>query len=151
ERLAGDFTQRVALKVIKRGMDSRSIVRRFMRERQILASLDHPNLAHLLDGGTGPDGRPYFALEWVDGQPITSYCPEPGLDLPGRLRLAQTVCRAVDAAHRRLVVHRDLKPANILVTADGTVKLLDFGVAKLLTEHAEGAGQTLTHLGMRLL
>jgi eukaryotic-like serine/threonine-protein kinase len=144
------FAQRVALKVIKRGMDSQAIVRRFVRERQILARLDHPNLAHLLDGGTGPDGRPYFALEWVDGEPITAWCRRRDLDLDGRLRLMQTVCLAVASAHHRLVVHRDLKPANILVTEDGTPKLLDFGIAKLL-EDDEAAGLTLTQLGARAL
>ena len=144
------FAQRVALKVIKRGMDSQAIVRRFVRERQILARLDHPNLAHLLDGGTGPDGRPYFALEWVDGEPITSWCRRRDLDLDGRVRLMQTVCLAVASAHHRLVVHRDLKPANILVTEDGTPKLLDFGIAKLL-EDDDAAGLTLTQLGARAL
>jgi len=144
------FAQRVALKVIKRGMDSQAIVRRFVRERQILARLDHPNLARLLDGGTGPDGRPYFALEWVDGEPITAWCQRHDVDLDGRLRLMQTVCLAVASAHHRLVVHRDLKPANILVTADGTPKLLDFGIAKLL-EDDEAAGLTLTQLGARAL
>jgi tetratricopeptide (TPR) repeat protein len=153
ERADGAFVRQAALKIIKPGMDSRAIVRRFTRERQILAGLDHPNLAHLLDGGSGPDGRPYFALEWVDGEPITAYCRRRGLDLAGRLRLMQTVCLAVDAAHRRLVVHRDLKPDNILVTADGTPKLLDFGIAKLLVGEDGGAGaeQTATHLGMRVL
>ena len=144
------FAQRVALKVIKRGMDSQAIVRRFVRERQILARLEHPNLARLLDGGTAPDGRPYFALEWVDGEPITAWCRRRDLDLDGRLRLMQTVCLAVASAHHRLVVHRDLKPANILVTADGTPKLLDFGIAKLL-EDDEAAGLTLTQLGARPL
>jgi eukaryotic-like serine/threonine-protein kinase len=151
ERSDPAFTQRVALKVIKRGMDSQAIVRRFVRERQILARLDHPNLARLLDGGTGPDGRPYFAIEWVDGEPITSWCRRRGLDLDGRLRLIRTVCLAVASAHQRLVVHRDLKPANILVTPDGTPKLLDFGIAKLLAGEGEAEGLTLTQLGARVL
>ena len=150
ERADGAFAQQAALKVIKPGMDTQAIVRRFTRERQILAHLDHPNLAHLLDGGVGPDGRPYFALEWVDGEPITDYCQRHDLDLGKRLRLMQTVCMAVDAAHRRLVVHRDLKPDNILVTADGTAKLLDFGIAKLLADDDE-AGQTVTQVGARML
>ena len=150
ERSDPALEQRVALKVIKRGMDSRAIVRRFVRERQILARLDHPNMAHLLDGGTMPDGRPYFAMEWVDGVPITDYCEQHGLDLAARLRLIATVCRAVDSAHRRLVVHRDLKPANILVTPGGTVKLLDFGIAKLLADDVE-EGLTLTRFGARVL
>jgi eukaryotic-like serine/threonine-protein kinase len=150
ERTEPAFDQRVALKVISRGMDSRAIVRRFVQERQILAHLDHPNLARLLDGGSGPDGRPYIVMEYVDGEPINHYCENRGLDLEGRLRLMLTVCQAVDSAHRRLVVHRDLKPANILVTADGTAKLLDFGIAKLLGSD-EGAGLTLTHVGSRIL
>ena len=151
ERSEPAFEQRVALKVIRRGMDSQAIVRRFVRERQILARLDHPNLARLLDGGTGPDDRPYFALEWVDGEPITEYCQRRNVDLPARLRLMQTVCQAVDSAHRRLVVHRDLKPANILVTPDGTAKLLDFGIAKLLELDEPAAGATLTRDGGRIL
>jgi tetratricopeptide (TPR) repeat protein/tRNA A-37 threonylcarbamoyl transferase component Bud32 len=151
DRIDPAFAQRVALKVIKRGMDSQAIVRRFVRERQILARLEHPNLARLLDGGTAPDGRPYFALEWVDGEPITAWCRRRDLDLDGRLRLVQTVCLAVASAHSRLVVHRDLKPANILVTADGTPKLLDFGIAKLLEGDDAAAGLTLTQLGGRPL
>ena len=151
ERCDPSFTQRVALKVIKRGMDSQAIVRRFVRERQILARLDHPNLARLLDGGTAPDGRPFFAMELVDGEPIDAWCERHGVDLDGRLRLMQTVCQAVASAHHRLVVHRDLKPANILVTADGTPKLLDFGIAKLLAEEVEAEGLTATHLGGRPL
>jgi tetratricopeptide (TPR) repeat protein/tRNA A-37 threonylcarbamoyl transferase component Bud32 len=151
ERHDAAFTQRVALKVLKRGMDSRAIVQRFMRERQILARLDHPNLARLVDGGTGPGGRIYFVLEWVDGEPITAYCRRRHLDLDARLRLIQTVCQAVDSAHRLLVVHRDLKPDNILVTAAGTVKLLDFGIAKLLADDEDGKGITLTHADPRAL
>ncbi|HEV3457486.1 MAG TPA: serine/threonine-protein kinase, partial [Thermoanaerobaculia bacterium] len=150
ERSDPAFAQRVALKVIKRGMDSQAIVRRFVRERQILAHLHHPNLAHLLDGGTGPDGRPYFAMEYVEGEAVTAWCRRRDLDLDGRLRLMQTVCQAVASAHHLLVVHRDLKPANILVTVDGTPKLLDFGIAKLLAgEEAEGL--TVTELGSRPL
>jgi len=146
ERSDPAFTQRAALKIIRRGMDSQSIVRRFVRERQILASLEHPNLARLLDGGTGPDGRPYFALEFVDGEPITTWCDRRALDLDRRLQLMQTVCLAVASAHSHLVVHRDLKPANILVTADGSPKLLDFGIAKLLAEE-EAEGLTVTRPG----
>ncbi|HEX4963035.1 MAG TPA: serine/threonine-protein kinase [Thermoanaerobaculia bacterium] len=137
ERADGAFEQRVALKLIKRGMDSEEIVRRFHRERQILARLEHPGIARLLDGGTAPDGRPYFVLELVEGEPIPSYCRRVKVSLEERLRLIIAACEAVDAAHRSLVVHRDLKPSNLLVTAEGQVKLLDFGIAKLLAETPE--------------
>ncbi len=129
------FTHKVALKVIKRGMDTDEIVRRFVAERQILASLAHPNIARLFDGGSTSDGLPYFVMEYVQGRPITVYAAEAGehgLDVEARLRLFLRVCRAVQHAHQSLVVHRDLKPANILVDAEGEPKLLDFGIAKLL-------------------
>ena len=134
ERADGVFEQRVALKLVKRGMDSEEILRRFHRERQILARLEHPGIARILDGGTAPDGRPYFVLELVEGEPILSYCRRLGSSLEERLRLLITACEAVDTAHRNLIVHRDLKPSNLLVTAEGQVKLLDFGIAKLLAE-----------------
>ena len=126
------FQKRVAIKVLKRGMDTDSIVRRFRHERQILASLEHPNIARLLDGGSTPDGRPYFAMEYVEGQPIVDYCDTHRLDTAARLELFRHVCTAVQYAHQNLVIHRDIKPANVLVIADGTPKLLDFGIAKLL-------------------
>ena len=151
ERDEGTFLQRAALKLIKRGMDSRAIVRRFVRERQILSRLDHPGIARLLDGGSAADGRPFFVLERVEGVPITEYCNARALGLEERLRLFQGVCAAVDSAHRRLVVHRDLKPANILVTEDGTVKLLDFGIAKLLAGGEEEETSPLTQLDARVL
>ncbi|HEY3567945.1 MAG TPA: serine/threonine-protein kinase [Thermoanaerobaculia bacterium] len=152
ERDEGTFVQRAALKLIKRGMDSRAIVRRFVRERQILSRLEHPGIARLLDGGSTEDGRPFFVLERVEGVPIDAFCREHGLSLEERLRLARSVCAAVDSAHHSLVVHRDLKPANILVTADGAVKLLDFGIAKLLSG-GEDEEETvhLTQLGARVL
>ena len=156
ERDEGTFVQKAALKLIKPGMDSRAIVRRFVRERQILSRLDHPGIARLLDGGSAGDGRPFFVLERVDGVPITEHCrgnngQARALGLEERLRLIQDVCAAVDSAHRRLVVHRDLKPANILVTGDGTVKLLDFGIAKLLAGDAEEETVPLTQLEARVL
>lgn len=132
ERADGAFEQQVALKLIKRGLDTDEIVARFRRERQILASLTHPGIARLLDGGITSDGRPYFAMELVRGEPIDRFCRRHRLSVDGRLRLALAVANAVQHAHRRLVIHRDLKPSNILVTADGDVKLLDFGIAKLL-------------------
>ncbi|HRC86147.1 MAG TPA: serine/threonine-protein kinase, partial [Thermoanaerobaculia bacterium] len=126
------FHKRVALKLLKPGMDSEEIVRRFRAERQILAALEHPNIARLLDGGTTDRGLPYFVMEHVEGKPIDRFCDEAGLSIPERLKLFQTVCSAVAFAHRNLVVHRDLKPGNILVSRDGAPKLLDFGIAKLL-------------------
>jgi serine/threonine-protein kinase len=137
ERADGQFDQLVALKLVKRGMDTDEIVARFRRERQILARLHHPNIARLLDGGVSADGRPYFVMEHVAGGPITTYCADHRLTTNQRLALFETVCAAVQHAHRSLIVHRDLKPSNVLVTADGTVKLLDFGIAKLIGEDAE--------------
>jgi serine/threonine-protein kinase len=140
------FTQRVALKLIKRGMDTDEIVRRFVAERQILASLAHPNIARLFDGGSTPDGRPYFVMEYVEGQPITAYAALRKLSLEARLHLFLRVCSAVQSAHQSLVVHRDLKPANILVNAQGEPKLLDFGIAKLLDPSSFGGMTALTGL-----
>ncbi len=132
ERADEEFERRVALKVIRRGMDTDEIVRRFRSERQILAHLDHENVAKLLDGGTTEDGRPYFVMEHVEGQPIDEYCEARKLPIRRRLELFQQVCAAVHFAHQNLIVHRDLKPGNILVTPAGVPKLLDFGIAKLL-------------------
>src|SRR5262249_40578629 len=100
--------------------------------REILAALDHPNIARLLDAGSTPQGLPYFVMEYVEGDPILRYCDSHGLNITARLRLFQAVCSAVDCAHQQRIVHRDLKPSNILVTTDGMVKLLDFGIAKVL-------------------
>ncbi|MCB1008069.1 MAG: serine/threonine protein kinase, partial [Acidobacteria bacterium] len=132
ERADGAYRKRAALKRLRRGLDTEALVRRFLRERQILATLDHPGIARLLDGGVAQDGRPFFVLELVDGEPITTWADARQLDAPARLRLFLDVCAAVEAAHRRLVVHRDLKPSNVLVDREGRVRLLDFGVAKLL-------------------
>ncbi|MDQ2855595.1 MAG: protein kinase, partial [Acidobacteriota bacterium] len=130
------FDKQVALKLIKRGMDSDAIIKRFVMERQILANLDHPNIARLIDGGTTKDGLPYFVLEYVEGLSITRYCDQHKLNTTERLKLFRQVCAAVQFAHQNLTVHRDLKPSNIIVTAEGTPKLLDFGIAKLLTGDA---------------
>jgi serine/threonine-protein kinase len=127
-----EFKKNVAIKVIRKGMDSQEIVARFRRERQILSSLDHPNIAKLLDGGTTEEGLPYFVMEHISGRPLTDYCDSHKLTTRERLELFRLVCSAVQYAHQSLVVHRDLKPANILVTADGIPKLLDFGIAKIL-------------------
>jgi eukaryotic-like serine/threonine-protein kinase len=150
ERADGQFEQRVALKLIKRGMDSDEIHRRFLAERQILARLSHPHIARLLDGGVSAAGQPYFAIEYIDGTSILEHCKARGLGVEDRLRLFLDVCDAVRYAHRSLVVHRDLKPSNILVTADGQVKLLDFGIAKLLGDGPD-AGPGLTETGMRVM
>lgn len=150
ERADGEFEQTVAIKVVKRGMDTDEVLRRFRRERQILASLQHPNIAALLDGGATGDGRPYLVMEYVDGEPIDLYCDRRRFDIRERLTLFRTVCQAVEYAHRHLVVHRDLKPSNILVAADGTVKLLDFGIAKLVNEDTDGE-LAATRTGLRLL
>ncbi|NNE42916.1 MAG: serine/threonine protein kinase, partial [Gemmatimonadetes bacterium] len=130
ERADGQFDQRAAIKLVRPGRDSASILARFHAERQILAQLDHPNIARLLDGGATDDGRPYFSLEYVDGVPIDEYCREHHLSVNERVDLFRTVCSAVHHAHRNLVVHRDLKPSNVLVDRSGNVKLLDFGIAK---------------------
>lgn len=132
ERADGQFEQQVALKLLKRGVDTDEVVGRFDQERQILALARHPGLARLLDGGVGPGGRPYLVMEYVAGRPIDLYADDQRLPVPERLRLFLQVARTVEDAHRNLVVHRDIKPSNILVTGDGHAKLLDFGIAKLL-------------------
>jgi serine/threonine protein kinase/tetratricopeptide (TPR) repeat protein len=131
-RADDEYHKRVAIKLVRRGMDTEQILSRFRHERQILASLDHPNIAGLLDGGTTQDGLPYFVMEYIEGQPIDRFCDDHKLTTVERLQLFRTACSAVHFAHQNLIVHRDLKPSNILVTPDGTPKLLDFGIAKLL-------------------
>ncbi len=140
------YEQKVAVKTIWRGADSTVLLKRFRTERQILAALQHPNIARLLDGGATDEGAPWLAMEYVDGVPIDAFCDDGKLSLEARLDLFRQVCAAVDFAHRNNVVHRDLKPSNVLVTPDGSVKLLDFGVAKLLDDpRMEG---TLTGAGL---
>jgi tetratricopeptide (TPR) repeat protein len=150
ERADGQFEQRVALKLLRRGTDSQDAQWRFLAERQILARLHHPHIAQLLDGGMDGDGRPYFAMEYVEGLPITTYCDQRRLGVDQRLRLFEDVCDAVRYAHQNLVVHRDLKPSNIFVTADGVTKLLDFGIAKLLHEDS-GNQREHTLTGLRVM
>jgi tetratricopeptide (TPR) repeat protein/tRNA A-37 threonylcarbamoyl transferase component Bud32 len=133
ERADGEYQKRVAIKLIKRGMDTQAVVKRLRQERSILAALDHPNIARLLDGGATPDSRPYIVMDYVEGVSIARYCDQHQLSVEERCRLIGKVCEAVAYAHRNLVVHRDLKPGNILVTKDGEPKLLDFGIAKLLS------------------
>src|SRR5882672_2067495 len=138
ERADAEFDQRVAIKVVFGGSLTRGVHSRIKIERQILAQLDHPNIAHLMDGGSLPDGTAYIVMEYVDGLHMDAFCDSNRLDIGARLKLFQTVCAAVHYAHQNLIVHRDLKPSNILVTADGVPKLLDFGIAKLLDERQAG-------------
>jgi serine/threonine-protein kinase len=134
ERADGQFEQRAALKLVKRGMDTDAVLARFLRERQILARLEHPHIARLIDGGVTDGGQPWFAMEYIEGEPLLPWCQVRRASLQQRLRLFQDVCTAVQFAHGQLIVHRDIKPSNILVTAAGEAKLLDFGIAKLLDE-----------------
>jgi serine/threonine protein kinase/tetratricopeptide (TPR) repeat protein len=150
ERADGQFEQQAAIKVIKRGMDTAQVVARFRAERQILASLDHPNIARLLDGGTTEDGRPFFVMEYIDGQPMDVYADSHALTISQRLELFLQVAAAVSYAHQHLIVHRDIKPLNILVTADHVPKLLDFGIAKVLGPEPE-TPPVATETGWRVL
>ncbi len=132
-RADDQYRKQVAIKLVNRGMDTDLILRRFMMERQILANLEHPNIARLLEGGSTEDGLPYFVMEYIEGQPITQYCDAKLFTTSERLELFRQVCSALQYAHQNLVVHRDIKPSNVLVTAEGVPKLLDFGIAKLLS------------------
>jgi serine/threonine-protein kinase len=140
----GQFERRVAVKVVRPDRPSEELLARFHHERRILASLEHPNIARLLDGGATEEGLPYLVMEHVEGEPITEHCARRGLAVGDRLALFVTVCEAVQSAHQALVVHRDLKPSNILVTPSGEVKLLDFGIAKLLERGGERGALTRT-------
>ncbi|MBC7910217.1 MAG: serine/threonine protein kinase [Pyrinomonadaceae bacterium] len=148
ERDDGKFSQRAAIKLLKRELNTADIRRRFAHERQILSRLEHPNIARLLDAGTTDDGLPFLVMEYVEGMPVDSFCAETNLSLHGRLQLFRIVCETVAFAHRNLVIHRDLKPSNILVTRDGVPKLLDFGISKLLTpDFLDDSEHTVTKLG----
>jgi len=150
ERADEQYKKQVAIKLIKRGMDTDSVLRHFRNERQILASFDHPNIARLFDGGMTKDGLPYFIMEYVEGVPIDKYCDAHNLSVAERLKLFREACAAVSYAHRHTVIHRDIKPSNILVTDEGVPKLLDFGIAKIL--QPDSAGQSmLTLTGMRAM
>jgi len=151
QRDDAEFKQQVAIKLVKRGMDTEFVLRRFRNERQILAALNHPNIARLLDGGTTSDGRPYFVMEYIEGQPITHYADKHRLSTVDRLHLFQAVSAAVHYAHQNLVIHRDIKPSNILVTQDGTPKLLDFGIAKLLNPDLAAHPIEATAVAIRLM
>ncbi|HKU16900.1 MAG TPA: tetratricopeptide repeat protein [Steroidobacteraceae bacterium] len=151
ERADDQFAQQVALKLVRRGLLSRQVQSRLRLERQILATLDHPNIARLFDGGTTTDGTPYIVMEYVEGDPIDIYCDRNALTLQERLKLFQTVCSAVHRAHQNLIVHRDLKPSNILVTHAGAPKLLDFGIAKMLDQRPSMHTLAVTHADYRVL
>ena len=142
ERADAAFEKRVAVKLIKRGMDTDEILHRFRVERQVLANLEHPYIQSLLDGGTTDDGLPFLVTEYIEGEHIDAYCDAHRLPVGARLELFRKVCDAVQYAHQKLVVHRDLKPSNILVTKDGVPKLLDFGIAKILTSNPSAFGVT---------
>jgi len=148
ERVDGKFDQKVAIKLLKRELNTKSLRRRFTHEREILGSLEHPNIARLLDAGSTEDQIPFLVMEYIEGDPIDIYCNKNNLNLDERLTLFRTVCVAVNFAHRNLVVHRDIKPSNIIVTDEGIPKLLDFGIAKLLSGNAgETTKHTVTKLG----
>jgi len=151
ERADGEYQQKVALKILQESVFTPSLVERFRQERQILAGLSHPGIARLLDGGLTPDGRPYLVLEYVDGLPIDLYCDHHGLDTQARLSLFIRVAEVVQSAHQQLVLHLDLKPANILVTEEGEPRLLDFGIARFLTDAEPGLGSQRTEATLRLL
>ncbi len=150
-RADDQYKKVVALKFVRAGQYSSEVFARFKNERQILAGLDHPNLAKLLDGGTSDEGMPYFVMELIEGRPITEYCDEHGLSTRERLSLFLQVCAAVHYAHQRLIIHRDIKPGNILVTADGIPKLLDFGIAKIVESGQEADEAPATLTGFRVL
>lgn len=151
ERMGGKFHKKVAIKIIRKEIDSRITIQRFIQERSILSSLNHPNIAKLLDGGVTEDGRPYFVMEFIDGEPITEYFKNSRFDLMERLSLFANACRAVQYAHSNFVVHRDLKPSNILVTKEGDLKILDFGIAKLTDGKLTNQTLIETRAGYRML
>jgi len=145
------FEKQVAVKLVGAGLDTDFLRRRFRAERQILASLEHPNITRLIDGGVTEQGQPYLVMDYIEGMPLKQYCEEHRLTVPQRLTLFSTICGAVQYAHQNLVIHRDLKPGNILVTAGGAPKLLDFGTAKLLAETPEAPLTAMTGAGMMTL
>jgi len=150
-RADGQYKQQVALKIVRGDLGAELTAGRFRNERQILATLNHPNIAKILDGGTTADGLPYFAMEYIEGVPIIEYCDHHKLTIDTRLRLFRAVCSAVHYAHQRLVIHRDIKPSNILVTADGVPKLLDFGIAKILDPGLLPENVTMTAAGLWMM
>ncbi|MEQ1581109.1 MAG: serine/threonine-protein kinase [Steroidobacteraceae bacterium] len=151
ERDDATYRQRVAIKLVNEGLYGSLTAGRLRAERQMLASLDHPNIARVLDGGTASDGTPYFVMEYVDGVLLHAHCDSHHLDVTARLKLFRAICAAVHCAHQNLIVHRDLKPSNILVTAEGTPKLLDFGIAKLLDASQARHTVAVTQASVRLM
>jgi serine/threonine-protein kinase len=150
-RIDEKFNQNVALKLMRHGITSRDQALRFEQERTILSSLNHPNIARLLDGGISDDGRSYYVMEYVDGIPITEYCEKNNCELEERLNLFKQVCKAVQYAHSNFIVHRDLKPENLLVNKEGVVKILDFGIAKMIDDSLDEQSLLQTSLGLRML
>lgn len=151
ERADEEYQQQVAIKLVRSGVFSKQIQGRLRMERQILATLQHPNIARLLDGGRAPDGTPYLVMEYIDGEPIDAYCDRRRLSIEARIGLVRTVCAAVHYAHQNLIVHRDLKPNNILITPQGVPKLLDFGIAKLLDSRQSAQTLAVTHAEYRVM
>ena len=150
-RAEGGFRQRVAIKILARSASEETVVNRFELERQVLASLDHPGIARLIDGGTLEDQRPWLAMEFVEGVSVSTYCDRERLSIDDRVRLCMRIALAVQHAHENLVVHRDIKPDNILVTANGDPKLLDFGIAKIVNPDLGGIGSKMTQAGEGVL
>ena len=151
ERADNEYQQRVAIKIVRGGLFSPQMQGRLRMERQILATLQHPNIARLLDGGRAPDGTPYLVMEYIDGEPIDTFCDRRRLTIEARLQLIRTICNAVHYAHQNLIVHRDLKPNNILITPEGVPKLLDFGIAKLLDTRHSAHTLAVTHFEYRVM
>lgn len=151
QRADETYEQTAAFKVLRRGLDTDDLIARFRAERQILSSLDHPSIAQILDGGALSDGRPYLVLEYIDGLPITNWCEEHQSSIDVRIRLLIDILQALGHAHKHLIVHRDIKPSNVLVSAEGRVSLLDFGIAKLLNPESMPGASTLTRTGVSLL
>ena len=150
-RADNEYRKQVAVKLVQPGLDSRDLLNRFRNERQTLAGLDHPNIVKLLDGGSTPEGLPFLVMDYVEGSPVDEYCDQHRLSVDDRLHLFGKVCDAVQYAHRKLVVHRDLKPSNILVVADGTPKLLDFGIAKVLNPERSSQNLLVTQTGTQCM
>lgn len=150
-RADNEFRKRVAIKLIRGGMETEFAIRRFRNERQILARLEHPNIARLIDGGATSGGMPYYVMEYVEGEPLNLYCESRRTPLRERVEIFLKACAAVHYAHRRMIIHRDLKPSNILVKQDGTPKLLDFGIAKWLDPEKNDPAAETTIGGFRIV